>query len=224
MIARPGRATSGPAIPARPASPGQPQRRPGVAVGSPFEPQRRPDVVVGTATPGLRRGQISVKSSNFGTTLLFRHGCRTVGCRDDRGVAALELLVIAPVILMLILLVIAAGRTSLAQGAVDAAARAAARQASIAPTVGAAQQAADAGAAAALRADGLDCQPTVTLPGLDRAFGTQPGQQAQVHARVVCAVRTSDLTLVPGLPGSIGLKASFTSPLDPFRSRDLGNG
>ncbi len=131
---------------------------------------------------------------------------------------------IAPVILMLICLVIAAGRASIAQGAVDAAARAAARQASIAPTMGAAQQAAYAGAAAALRADGLDCQPKVTLPGLGQAFGTQPGQQAQVHARVVCDVRMSGLTLVPGLPGSIGLRASFTSPLDPFRSRDLGNG
>jgi hypothetical protein len=143
--------------------------------------------------------------------------------RDDRGVAALELLVIAPAILALICLVIAAGRTSIAQGAVDAAARAAARQASIAPNLGAAQRAAYTGAVAALRADGLDCQPRVTLPGLDRAFGTQPGQQAEVHARVVCVVRLSDLT-VPGLPGSIGLKAAFTSPLDPFRSRDLGNG
>lgn len=144
--------------------------------------------------------------------------------RDDRGVAALELLAIAPVILMLICLVIAAGRTSIAQGAVNAAARAAARQASIAPTLASAEQAAYAGAAAALQADGLDCQPSVKLPGIDRAFGTRPGQQAQVQARVVCVVRLSDLTLVPGLPGSIGLKAAFTSPFDPFRSRDLGNG
>lgn len=142
----------------------------------------------------------------------------------DRGVAALELVVIAPVILMLICLAIAAGRTSLAQGAVDAAARAAARQASIAPNYGAAEQAAYTGARAALRADGIDCRPTVSLPGLSQAFLSQPGQQAEVHARVACAVRLSDLTLVPGLPGSAGLKATFTSPLDPFRSRDLGNG
>lgn len=143
---------------------------------------------------------------------------------DDRGVAALELLVIAPVILMLICFLIAAGRTSIAQGAVDAAARAAARQASIAPTLGAAQQAAYAGAAAALQADHLDCQPRVRLPRLDRVFGTRPGQQAQVVAKVICAVRLSDVTLVPGLPGSITLKAAFTSPFDPFRSRDLRNG
>ena len=143
--------------------------------------------------------------------------------RDDRGNAPLELVLIAPIILILIGLMIAAGRTSIAQGAVDAAARAAARQASIAPTEGVAEQAALSGAMAALRSDGLDCQPTVFLPGIGFAFGTRPGQPAQVHARVVCVVRLSDL-VVPGVPGSIRLTATFTSPLDPFRSRDLGNG
>lgn len=143
--------------------------------------------------------------------------------RDDRGNAPLELVLIAPIILMLIGLLVAAGRTTLAQGAVDAAARAAARQASIAPNESAATQAALSGARAALRADGLDCQPTVSLPGLGTAFGTAPGQPAQVHARVVCDVRLSDLS-VPGVPGSITLSATFTSSLDPYRSRDLGNG
>ena len=138
--------------------------------------------------------------------------------RDDRGNAPLELVLIAPIILILIGLIIAAGRTSIAQGAVDAAARAAARQASIAPTEGVAEQAALSGAMAALRSDGLDCRPTVFLPGLGVAFGTQPGQPAQVHAHVVCVVRLSDL-VVPGVPGSIRLTATFTSPLDPYRSR-----
>lgn len=144
--------------------------------------------------------------------------------QDDRGVAALELMVLAPVILMLICLAIAAGRTSIAQGAVDAAARAAARQASIAPNYGAAVQAAYHGAAAALHADGLDCQrPTVQLPGLEAAFNTPVGVQAPVRATVICDVPLSDLT-VPGMPFSLKLTATFTSPLDPFRSRDLGNG
>ena len=143
----------------------------------------------------------------------------TVGSvRDDRGNAPLELVLIAPIILILIGLIIAAGRTSIAQGAVDAAARAAARQASIAPTEGLAEQAALSGARAALSSDGLDCRPTVSLPGLGVAFGTQPGQPAQVHARVVCVVRLSDLA-VPGVPGSITLTSTFTSPLDPYRSR-----
>jgi hypothetical protein len=125
---------------------------------------------------------------------------------------------IAPIILILIALIIAAGRTSIAQDAVDAAARAAARQASIAPTEGVAEQAAMSGAMAALRADGLDCKPTVSLPGLRAAFRTPLGEPAQVHARVSCVVRLSDLA-VPGVPGSIRLTAPFTSPLDPYRSR-----
>jgi len=41
---------------------------------------------------------------------------------------------------------------------------------------------------------------------------------AHVSASVTCVVRLSDL-LVPGLPGSKTLRASFTSPLDPYRSR-----
>lgn len=147
----------------------------------------------------------------------------TKTARDDRGVAALELVILAPAILLLIGFVIAAGRTAIAQGAIDAAARAAARQASIAPTVGAAQQAAYAGAAAALHGDGLDCQPIVNLPGVRGAFGSQVGQSVEIHAFVVCVVRLSDLA-IPGIPGSIRLTASFSSPLDPFRSRDLGNG
>ena len=60
----------------------------------------------------------------------------------DAGNAALELVVLAPVLLFVLGLVVAAGRTSIAQGAVDAAARDAARQASISLTPGAAQAAA----------------------------------------------------------------------------------
>lgn len=142
---------------------------------------------------------------------------------DDRGLAALELVILAPVILLLIGFMIAAGRTSIAQGAIDAAARAAARQASIAPNLGAAQRAAYAGAVAALSGDGLNCRPTVTLPRVREAFESPIGQPAGVHAFVVCQVRLSDLA-IPGIPGSIRLTAGFTSPLDPFRSRDLGNG
>lgn len=143
--------------------------------------------------------------------------------RDDRGLAALELVILAPVILLLICFVIAAGRTSIAQGAIDAAARAAARQASIAPSLAAAQQAAYTGAAKALGADHLNCQPKVSLPDLRRAFGSRVGQSVEIHAFVVCVVQLTDLAF-PGIPGSVRLTASFSSPLDPFRSRDLGNG
>jgi Flp pilus assembly protein TadG len=132
--------------------------------------------------------------------------------RNDAGNAALELVVLAPVIFILIALVVAAGRTSIAQGSVDAAARDAARQASISLTPGAAQVAAQSSAQAALSGDGLDCVDT-------RQFVTVPvGLPASVTATVFCRVPLSDL-VVPGLPGSRTLWFSFSSPLDPYRER-----
>ena len=135
----------------------------------------------------------------------------------ERGNAALELLILAPVILALIGLIIAAGRTSVAQGSVDAAARDAARQASISLTPSAAKQTATATAYAALRADGLRCRPVVILD-LAKGFGMPVGQPAQVSASVSCTVHLSDL-LVPGVPGASTLTARFTSPIDPYRAR-----
>jgi hypothetical protein len=142
------------------------------------------------------------------------------GLRSDRGNAALELVLIAPVILMLIGLVIAAGRVSTAQNAVSAAAREAARQASVAASEGLAQQAATDGAMSALSADGLHCQPVVRLLNLSQAFNSPIGEPVNIRVRVICDVQLSDL-LVPGVPGMITLKAVFASPLDPYRSRDL---
>lgn len=143
---------------------------------------------------------------------------RRVGGRfgPDDGSAALELILLAPVLLALLGLVIAAGRTTIAQGAVDAAARDAARQASIFLTPTAAETAAQTSARAALREDGLNCAPNVVTD--ISQFAIPPGHPATVTASVSCTVSLSDLT-VPGLPGSVRLQATFTSPLDIYRSR-----
>ena len=143
-----------------------------------------------------------------GTT---RHG------QPEAGNAALELVILAPVLLGLLSLVIAAGRTAIAQGSVDAAARDAARQASISLTSAAAQAAGQSSARAALRQDGLDCTPVVVIDASQ--FTSVPvGSPASVTATVTCAVPLTDLAL-PGLPGTVVLHAAFTSPLDVFRSR-----
>lgn len=140
--------------------------------------------------------------------------------RSDRGNAALELVLLAPVILMMIGLVVAAGRVSTARNAVSAAAREAARQASVATSQASAQQAAISGATSALAADGINCQPIVALLNLSQAFNTPIGVPVDIRVRVTCDVQLSDL-LVPGVPGSLTLNAVFTSPLDPYRSRNL---
>ena len=98
----------------------------------------------------------------------------------------------------------------------SAAARDAARQASISLNPGQAQTAALSSAMTALDQDGLDCRPVVTVD--TSGFGVPVGQPATVSATVTCTVSLSDL-LVPGLPGSRTLTATFTSPLDPFRER-----
>lgn len=141
----------------------------------------------------------------------------TSGRRADSGNAALELVILAPILLALLSLVIAAGRTTVAQGSVDAAARDAARQASIALTPAAAQTAGLVSARAALHQDGLDCSPSVVID--TSQFTSVPvGLPAAVTAVVNCAVPLANLAL-PGLPGTAHLSARFTSPLDTYRSR-----
>ncbi len=145
-----------------------------------------------------------------------RRPARTWLGRADDGNAALELVILAPVLLGLLGLVIAAGRTTIAQGSVDAAAMDAARQASISLTPAVAQGAGQASARAALQQDGIDCAPVVVVD--TSQFATPPGEPATVTATVSCTVSLSSLSL-PGVPGSARLQASFTSPLDIYRSR-----
>jgi len=100
---------------------------------------------------------------------------------------------------------------------VDAAARDAARQASLALTSADAQTAGLVSARAALRQDGLDCSPAIVID--TSQFTSVPvGRPAAVTAVVTCAVPLANLAL-PGLPGSARLSARFTSPLDTYRSR-----
>jgi hypothetical protein len=140
----------------------------------------------------------------------------------DGGNAALELVILAPVLLFLIGLIIAFGRVSTAQNAVSDAAQDAARQASLQLNPADAIAAGQASAQAALTADGLHCDPQVRvhayggngLPG----FQAQVGQPAAVSATVTCVVSLAQI-IVPGLPGSKTIRETFTSPLDPYRER-----
>ena len=136
----------------------------------------------------------------------------------EAGNAPLELVLLAPVLLALFGLMLAAGRTALAQGSVQAAARDAARQASIARTPQQAIAAATASAQSELASEGLHCSPAPVVRVDVTGFGVPVGQPASVRAAVSCQVPLSDLT-VPGLPGSKTLQASFSSPLDPYRGR-----
>ncbi|MEU7916653.1 TadE/TadG family type IV pilus assembly protein [Microbispora bryophytorum] len=144
--------------------------------------------------------------------------CRRTPQDGERGSATLELVVLAPALLALIALVVLTGRIATAYSAVESAARDAARQASIARDPAQARRAATTSAAAALRREGLRCGPSVAVD--TRGFSRQVGTTAQVTARVTCTVRLGDL--LPGLPGQKTVRASFASPIDPYRGRSLG--
>lgn len=150
----------------------------------------------------------------------FRLGRATARGRDtaadERGSAAIELVLLVPALMLLLMFAVAGGRVAIAHGSVQQAAADAARAASIARTAGAAQTSAVAAARATLANQGLTCASvTVTLDtsGFSRPVGTP----ASVAATVSCTVELSELAL-PGLPDRV-VSATVTSPLDVFRGR-----
>lgn len=135
----------------------------------------------------------------------------------DRGSASLEVAVLAPAIIALLCLMIAFGRVTDADGAVDAAAHAAARAASLERDATTAQSQARTAAEDSLSGDGVTCQSTdVAVDTSDYALDV--GQAGTVTATISCTARLSDIGL-PGLPGAKTLTASFTSPIDTYRGR-----
>ena len=137
--------------------------------------------------------------------------------RDDRGSTTLELVIWAPGLLLIIGLLIVAGRVNNANAAVEQAATDAARTASSARTAGGARDMAQASAEKTLAAQGLQCTTTTVVVDTS-GFATRPGQVATVTATVTCPVRLSDLA-VPGLPGTRTVSHSATSSIDTFRER-----
>lgn len=137
--------------------------------------------------------------------------------RGDGGSMTLELAILTPAVLVLLALVIAAGRIEVAGGAVEQASAAAARAASQARSAASAQQAAAQTARDELTRQGLHCSDLVVAVDTS-GFATAVGTPAQVTARVACTVSLSELG-VPGMPGSRLLASLTASVLDRYRSR-----
>jgi Flp pilus assembly protein TadG len=135
------------------------------------------------------------------------------------GALSLELAILAPVVLMFLLLMIAAGRIYLSHSTVDDAARDAARAASLQRSATAAQATALQVANDTLAAQGIHCTSTsVTVP--TGGFNVPLGQVATVTVTVQCQVRLADIAF-PGMPGCKLLSGTFTSAIDPYRQRAL---
>ena len=132
--------------------------------------------------------------------------------RDQRGSAALELVLVTPLLLVLLMFIVGLGRLASSRGEVDGAARDAARAASIARTPAAAVEEARAAAAATL------ADRSVTCGQLDVAVDTsdfRPG--GSVSVTVACNVRLSDLTGT-GFGSSRVLHGEAIAVIDTYRS------
>ncbi len=139
------------------------------------------------------------------------------GSRADQGSAVVEMVLLAPVLLLFVLMVIFGGRWAIAQQAVQSAASEAARAASLARAPGEAAGDATSAATTSLTNQKVRCAPldaTVDTSG----FAAAVGGDATVSATVTCVVDMSDIS-APGIPGSRTLTSTATSPLDTYRAR-----
>lgn len=135
----------------------------------------------------------------------------------ERGSVSLELVILAPGLLLVIGLLIYGGRLELAKQSIQSAASQAAREASIARTQPQANSTAAAAATRSLAEQGLDCI-TSSVSVDTSGFASPAGTPATITAEVTCVVHLSDLA-VPGLPGSKTVTATADSPLDTYRER-----
>ncbi|NGO75766.1 pilus assembly protein [Streptomyces sp. YC504] len=134
--------------------------------------------------------------------------------RQDHGSAALSLAIFAPVLVALLCMMAIAGRIQLAQGVADAAARDAARTASLADIPAEAEGAARDAALASLQRSGMTCAD------IDVALQTQEGTlgtSGTVTATVSCTAPLDDIAF-PGVPGAKTLSATMTSVIDEWRA------
>ncbi|GAA3387615.1 TadE family protein [Cryptosporangium minutisporangium] len=137
--------------------------------------------------------------------------------RGEQGSIAVEFAILVPAFVLLIAVAAVVGRQTVAQTAIEGAAHDAARAASISRTAAAAQARGADAARSVLDEQGLHCDP-VTITVDTSQFGRPVGQAAAVTATVSCSVAFSDIA-VPGMPGNRTISATFTSPLDIYRSR-----
>ncbi|MBL0887325.1 TadE/TadG family type IV pilus assembly protein [Myceligenerans indicum] len=135
----------------------------------------------------------------------------------ERGNVAINTAVVFPMVLLIAMLLLMAGRMVLAQGAVQSAANEAARSASISRTAAAAEISASQTARSTLNNSGISCSSTKVTPVLD-AFTLPLGTVGEVRVEVSCVVPLADLGL-PGAPGTRKMHATATSVLDAYRGR-----
>jgi Flp pilus assembly protein TadG len=136
----------------------------------------------------------------------------------EQGGIPIEAALLVPVLLSILTFVVAAGRVETDRAFLDAAARSAARAASISRTEQQAQTTADQAVSVILSQQGVSCKPSVKIYGVRAAVRKKPGAPAFVTAVITCTVPLSDLDVFKGLPLSVKLRSRFISAVDIYRA------
>ncbi|MER8182058.1 TadE/TadG family type IV pilus assembly protein [Kitasatospora sp. NPDC094015] len=136
---------------------------------------------------------------------------------SDRGSVAVEVALLAPVLVAFVLLVVAAGRVQTTAGVVDAAARAAARAASLARDDDGGRQAAADAATEMLDERQVRCTVDRDHMLTYHNLTTPTGDVRTVTARISCRVSLGQLMYVDRAPGSTTVVGEFTSVIDRYR-------
>jgi Flp pilus assembly protein TadG len=131
--------------------------------------------------------------------------------QDSRGSAAVELVLVAPLLVALLLFVAGLGRMASTRGQVEGAAREAARAASLERSARASAAAGEAAARAALGDQQITCAELVVDVDVS---AYQPG--GKVTARVECTAHLADLGIA-GFPGHRTFRATSIAPIETWR-------
>jgi hypothetical protein len=131
--------------------------------------------------------------------------------RSEDGSLAVEMAMLAPSLLVIFALIFVYGRAAQVNGTLESGTRAAARSVTLARSYDEAVDSANAVLLEAMKDAPQSCQNSLNV----HIVGTyEAGEPVTVDAD--CTYDLSDLGL-PGAPGTITTKSSFTSMLDPYR-------
>ena len=136
---------------------------------------------------------------------------RKLGLRGQRGTMALEMVILAPVLLLLFMFLLACGRYFQTSSLLESAARDGARSASQARSLPDAQARVDQAVTGTMSQAVKSCKTTASG---SITTGFVAGSPLSVE--VSCTINYRDLGLL-GLGGDTTITKRFTSSLDPYR-------
>lgn len=134
--------------------------------------------------------------------------------RDDRGSASVELVILAPLVGILLLAVVVAGRVQVARADVEGAARSAARELALARDPNAVIATVESGLAATLDVGSPSCRSMSFTPAVSGEW---------VTVTVACVVDLDAASVLP-LSGSMTVTGTATEAIDAYRESTAGGG